>query len=317
METEACRSRRDAIGATAMTTTGTKNGKESIMNRSVGLMVHRTRPEALHFSREVVGWLEARDIAVRMDADAADRLMMPVLAGSEEDWKQVEFVITLGGDGTILTAARRTAPNGIPILGVHMGRFGFIAETHPADLFENLEEILSGNLQIEERLMIRADIMRDGSCIHTGIGLNDVLLKSKMSHLWSLKTHIGGAHFATYPADGLVVSTPTGSTGYSLSAGGPLIEPCVDAFAFVPICPHTLSARPLVVPSTEVIEVEVETDGDDVIFAIDGVEPVTLATGDRIVMRQADHRTRLIIIDRTTFYAKVRNRYLYGERLNK
>jgi len=279
-------------------------------------MVHRTRPEALHFAREVVGWLEARDVTVRMDPSAADKLKMPVLACDEGDWNHVDFIVTLGGDGTILTAARQAAPCGIPILGVHMGRFGFIAETHPADLYDNLEEILSGEIRIEERLMVRADIVRDGTTVHSGFGLNDIILKSKMTHLLNMKTRIGGAHFATYPADGVVIATPTGSTGYALSGGGPLIEPCVEAFVIVPICPHTLSARPIVVPSNEVIEVEVETDGHEVIFAVDGVEPQPLETGDRVVVQQAAYRTRLIIVDHTTFYAKVRNRYLYGERLN-
>ena len=197
-----------------------------------------------------------------------------------------------------------------------MGRFGFIAETHPADLYTNLEEILAGQVRVDERLMVQADIVRADECIHSGYGLNDVILKSKMTHLLSLKTRIGGAYFATYSADGVVVATPTGSTGYALSAGGPLIAPSVEAFVLVPICPHTLSARPIIVPADENIEIEVETDGHEVIFAIDGVEPVALETGDRIVIRQAPHRTRLIIVDHTTFYAKVRNRYLYGERLN-
>ena len=286
------------------------------VKQSVGIMVHRTRPEALHFAREVVGWLEARDVPVRMDSNAAERLKMPVLACVEDSWTDVAFIITLGGDGTILTAAREAAPCGIPILGVHMGRFGFIAETHPEDLYGNLEEILSGQMKIEERIMVRADILRGNRSVYSGFGLNDVSLKSKTTQLLNLKTRIGGAHFATYPADGVIVSTPTGSTGYALSAGGPLIAPSVEAFVLVPICPHTLSARPIIVPSKETIEIEIETDGDDVFLAIDGVVPIALETGDRVVIEQAPYRTRLIIVDHTTFYAKVRNRYLYGERLN-
>src|SRR5579872_35674 len=240
------------------------------MKQSVGIMVHRSRLEALHFAREVVGWLEARDISVRMDARAAEQLKMPVLACGPEEWNEVAFIITLGGDGTILTAAREAAPCGIPILGVHMGRFGFIAETHPADLYGNLEEILAGRVRIEERLMVRADIMRGETCIYSGFGLNDVVLKSKTTHLLNLKTRIGGAFFATYPADGIVVSTPTGSTGYALSANGPLVAPCIDAFVLAPICPHTLSARPIVVPADETMEIEVDTDGHEALLAIDG-----------------------------------------------
>lgn len=286
------------------------------MQRSVGIIIHRTKPEALALAVEVIDWLKERNIDVSLDENTAIRLGRPALACREEEWSEIEFLITLGGDGTILTAARLAAPFKIPILGVHMGQFGFIAETHPDDLFSNLKEILEGRMKIQERLMISAQILRNGVCIHEGSGLNDVVLKSKMSRLLNLKTQLGGAHFATYPADGIVISTPTGSTGYALSAGGPLIEPTIHALVVVPICPHTLSARPIIVPSDEIIEIEVEMDGDEVIFAVDGVEPVALESGDHVIIRKAEFTTRLIHFDRTTFYRKIRNRYLYGERLN-
>ncbi len=284
--------------------------------RVVGILAHRTRLEALEFAEKVIEWLEVRDIEVRLDRDAADKLGKTGLASADSVWREVEFIITLGGDGTILTAARLAAPMGIPILGVHMGQFGFIAETHPGDLFPHLEEILAGQIQIEERLMLQADIIRNGETFHTGSGLNDVALKSKMSRLLHLKTYLSGELFATYPADGVVISTPTGSTGYALSAGGPLVEPSVQVFLLVPICPHTLSARPMIVPAHETIEIEIEVDGDDVIFAIDGVEPLTLESGDRVVVRKADYATKIILLNHGTFYDKVRKRYLYGERVN-
>lgn len=280
-------------------------------------MVHRTKPEAIEFARSVVGWLEERDISVLLDQEDAKRLGLLSHIGTKEEWNLARLLITLGGDGTILTAARRAAPNGIPILGVHLGRFGFIAETHPEEVFPYLETILQGDMVIEDRLMIKATIERNGACFHSGYGLNDVIVKSKMSRLVNLKTRFGNAHFATFPADGIVVATPTGSTGYALSAGGPLIEPNVQALVFVPVCPHTLSARPMILPASERIEIEVEVDGDDVVFAIDGVEPVSLETGDTIVIERSEYKTRLIMLDQTTFYTKVRNRYLYGERINR
>jgi NAD+ kinase len=253
---------------------------------------------------------------VRLDGEAAVKLGHPTLVCPSEGWKTVEFVITLGGDGTILKAARMASPCGVPILGVHMGRFGFIAELHPGDLFPHLEEILDGKMQIEERLMVRAEVWRAGEPVHSGIGLNDALIKSAMTHLLQLKTSLGGEEFATYPADGILVASPTGSTAYALSSGGPLVAPTVQALVIVPICPHTLSARPLVVPAFEVIEIEVESDGGEVIFAVDGTERFSLQNGDRVVVRRADYPTRLIVLNHTTFYRKVRERYLYGERLN-
>jgi len=287
------------------------------MQRTVGLVVHPNRPEALAFAVEVIAWLEERGITALLDASTAQKLNRPTLTCAPDEWQSVTFIVTLGGDGTILTAARMASPCGTPILGVHMGRFGFIAETHPNDLYPHLEEILDGKMQIEERIMIRADIVRNGETIHTSVGLNDVLVKSGMSHMLHLKTEFGGAKFASYPADGILVSTPTGSTAYALSAGGPLVVPTVQAFIVVPICPHTLSARPMIVPATETIAIEIESETDDVICAIDGVEPLPLQCGDRIEMRRADYMTRLIVLDHATFYGKVRARYLYGERLNE
>ena len=287
------------------------------MERSVGLVVHPSRPEAMAFAIEVIAWLEARGIKALLDAGTALKLNRPTLTCSPEGWQSVAFIVTLGGDGTILTAARMAAPCGTPILGVHMGRFGFIAETHPKDLYPHLEEILDGKMQIEERIMLRADLLRNGETLHTGVGLNDVLVKSGMSHMLHLKIEFGGAPFASYPADGILVATPTGSTAYALSAGGPLVVPTVQALLVVPICPHTLSARPMIVPAAETIAIEIETETEDVICAIDGVEPLPLQQGDRIEVRRAEYVTRLIVLDHATFYGKVRARYLYGERLNE
>jgi NAD+ kinase len=284
---------------------------------SVGIVVHRSRPDALAFAKEVIAWLEKRSVTAVLDESAAERLDMPERAFTDKTIGGLDFLITLGGDGTILTAARMAAPCGIPILGVHLGRFGFIAETHPDDLFFHLEAVLRGERRIEERLMVEAEIWREERCIYRGIGLNEAVVKSGMSHLLRLQTYLGGAKFATYPADGIIVAVPTGSTAYSLSAGGPLVAPTVQALIITPICPHTLSARPLVVPSEEIVEIEIEADGGEIIFSIDGIDPFGLQNGDRVRIRRANHTTRLIVLDHGTFYHKVRVRYLYGERLNE
>lgn len=286
------------------------------MSRSVGIMVHRSRTEALAFADKVADWLETQGVSAWFDPSAAQRLGRPEKAFVESELADLEFFITLGGDGTILTTARLAAPLGIPILGVHMGRFGFIAETHPDDLFPRLKAILHGQMEVEERLMIHGEVRRNGERVHQGIGLNEAVVKSGMSHLLRLQTSLGGLPFATYPADGLIIAVPTGSTAYSLSAGGPLVSPTVQALLITPICPHTLSARPLVVPSDEIVEIEIEADGGEIIFSVDGVEPFALHSGDHVLVHRADYKTRLIVLDPTSFYRKVRDRYLYGERLN-
>ena len=253
-----------------------------------------------------------------LEAETAERLGSPELACTYEQWDKVEFIVSLGGDGTILMAARIAAPAGTPILGVHMGRFGFIAETHPDDLFNHLERILAGEMKLEERMMVRAEVWRGSACIQSMTGLNDALVKSRASQLLHIHTRLAGAEFATYPADGIIISTPTGSTAYSLSAGGPLVAPTVSAMILTPICPHTLSARPMVVPCDEVVEIEIETDSGDVVCSVDGQDPIPINSGDRIVIRRAECVTRLIVLNnKAAFYHKVRDRYLYGERLNE
>ncbi len=291
------------------------------MTRFVGIVVHRERPEAVAIALQVISWLQGRapagSIDVRLDPESASRLGMPALAADPKSWAEIEFIISLGGDGTILTAARSAVPAGIPILGVHMGRFGFIAETHPGDLYPHLEQILDGDIRLEERMMVRAEVWRGTERVSSQIGLNDALVKSRASQMLQIRTRLARAEFATYPADGIIVATPTGSTAYSLSAGGPLVAPTVNAMVVTPICPHTLSARPMVVPADEVVEIELETECNDVVCVVDGVEPLTLEPGDRVIVRRAECVTRLIVLDHATFYRKVRDRYLYGERINE
>ncbi len=288
------------------------------MTKVVGLVVHRTNQQAWDKALEVVSWLTSQSIDVELEATAAARLHLPHLARTDTGWGGTDFVISLGGDGTILSAARMAAPDGVPVLGVHMGRFGFIAEAHPAGLNAYLQRALHGHVRIEERLMISAEIWRDDQPVHRSIGLNDAVVKSGSSSLLHLVVQIGGGPFATYPADGVIVATPTGSTGYSLSAGGPIVEPTLQALVVTPICPHTLSARPMVIPSHHTVELELEADDveADALFKIDGLDAQRVAVGDRVVISRSEYVTRLIQPEHSSFYRKVRARYLYGERLN-
>jgi len=287
------------------------------MNQRVGIVVHRSNPKATEFAKEVIAWLEQRGIGVVLEERMAARIERFQLIGLPELMSEVACVISLGGDGTILTAARMAAPSRIPILGVHMGRFGFIAELHPDSLLEALPAILRGEYQLEERMMVRAEVWRNGECVYDADGLNEVVVKSAMSQIVNLKMFLSGREFATYPADGIIVATPTGSTAYSLSAGGPLVAPTVQALLLTPICPHTLSARPMIVPCTETVDIDLEKDGGEVFCSVDGQEEFALETADRVSVRRADDMARIIVLDATSFYRKVRARYLYGERLNE
>jgi NAD+ kinase len=284
---------------------------------SVGLVVNRFKVEALNFSLQVVAWLTERDIDVRIDAESARLLGRDDLAADEGRLSETELLVTLGGDGTILTASHIAAPRGIPILGVHMGQFGFIAETHPGELFSHLDDILEGRMDIEDRMMVRGEVVRQGESVFQAIGLNDVVLnKGSRTRMLHLLTAFTGGDIAEYAADGVVVATPTGSTAYALSAGGPLVEPTVQALLVAPICPHSLAARPLVIPADEAVSITVDSQGGEVLFSADGVSIFPIESGDRIDVRRAEFSTRIVTLGHASFYRKVRKRLLWAERLN-
>lgn len=285
--------------------------------KSVGLVVNRSKVKAVQFALEVIAYLTERDVEVVVDSDSAPSIGREDLAVDEEGLRRVELIITLGGDGTILSASHIVAPHGIPILGIHMGHFGFISEAHPRDLLPNLDRLLDEPLQVEERMMVRGEVVRNGEAVFTAVGLNDIVInKGAMARMLNLHTEFGGNYVATYPADGVIVATPTGSTAYALSAGGPLVESTVQALLFVPICAHTLAARPIVIPATETVSVTIESDGGEVLFIADSYRVYPLATHDRVEVRRAEYTTRIVKLGGASFYRKVRERLLWGERLN-
>jgi NAD+ kinase len=279
--------------------------------------VNSSKWEALQFASEVIAWLTERDVEVLLDPDAATVLGRDDIAWDTETFGRLELLLTLGGDGTILAASHIAAPLGIPILGVHMGRFGFITETHPQELLARLDVMLEGELHVEDRMMVHGDVIREGEVVFSAVGLNEVVMnKGTMARTLHLRTSIGGDFVATYPADGVIVSTPTGSTAYALSAGGPLVEPTVQALLVVPIAPHTLAARPITIPPEETVSVTIESDGGEALFAADSTQICSLVTGDQIEVRKAEYSTRIVTFGKSSFYGKVRKRLLWGERLN-
>jgi NAD+ kinase len=285
--------------------------------KRVGLMVNGSKWEALQFASEVIAWLTERDVEVLIDPDAGPALGRDDIVWDTDTFGGLELLLTLGGDGTILAASHIAAPLGIPILGVHMGRFGFITETHPDELFARLDVMLETGPHVEERMMVQGDVLRDGKVVFSAVGLNEVVMnKGTMARTLHLRTSIGGDFVATYPADGVIVSTPTGSTAYALSAGGPLVEPTVQALLVVPIAPHTLAARPITIPPEETVSVMIESDGGEALFTADSCQIFPLVTGDQIDVRRADYTTRIVTFGKSSFYGKFRKRLLWGERLN-
>lgn len=287
------------------------------MIQRVGLIVHTDKPDALRFTREAVEWLKAHGLHTSLEPEIARALEMPEYQCDEAALCQSDLLIAVGGDGTILRASHLAAPRGIPILGVHLGRFGFIAQIKPHELHAAMARVQAGDYTLEKRLMVRAVAYREGKPICDALALNDVVVtKGAVARMITLQTYVNDTFLATYSADGLVVATPTGSTAYSLSAGGAIVDPACEVLLLTPICAHTLSARPLVLPAEKRVKVLVNADDGEFHLQADGGEAVRLRSGDEVHVFRAQERTHLIVFDPDEFYTKLRDRLLWGERVN-
>jgi len=231
--------------------------------------------------------------------------------------KGAEIAVVFGGDGAILSTCRRLGRKQIPILGVHMGRFGFLAELMTEEVQDSLEKIFSGTYKVQKRMLLFCKIERRGEILNESFGVNDVVIsRSSLSRLISIKLTINGEHVTTYRADGLIISTPLGSTAHSLSAGGPLLTPDLNGFIIVPICPHTLTNRPLVVSANVKIEAESLSPSLGVGTTIDGQVYTELQDGDKIVIERSDVEIQMIDTEARTFYSVLREKLHWGGQPN-
>lgn len=228
-----------------------------------------------------------------------------------------EMAVVFGGDGAILSTCRGLGQNQIPIIGVHMGRFGFLAELMERDVCVSLEKIFIGDYQIRKRMLLLCRIERAGKIVSESTGINDaVISRSSLSRLISIKLNINGEDVATYRADGLIISTPLGSTAHSLSAGGPLLTPDLNAFIIVPICPHTLTNRPLVVSGDVKIVMEILSQLSGTGFTMDGQVFTELEMGDKIKIEKSDIEVQMIDTGTRTFYGVLREKLNWGGQPN-
>lgn len=283
--------------------------------RSVGICLKPDQPHLADIVRELQSWLVERGLEVVLGSQAANATGAPATARSEVAEK-VDLMIVLGGDGTLLAVARAIGSRPVPILGVNLGTLGFLAETSQDELFDALEEVLSGRYLVEPRMRLEIEIERGGACVGRYLALNDaVLARTALSRMVDLDVRADGAAVATYHADGLIVSTPTGSSAYSLSAGGPLMLPGVEAIVITPICPHTLAQRPLVLPQSCNIEVRHRDLRDgEVQLTVDGQVGSTLSVGDIVRIRRSDHPAHLLVPPGRSRFDVMRAKLRWGER---
>jgi NAD+ kinase len=288
--------------------------------KAVGLHVNVDKlhadPEVSRLAREAVSLLTARGVSVGLNQESAELLGYPTLGLSEGELvRRTSVVVVFGGDGTILRAARLAAPHGIPILGVNLGGFGFLAEVSGPEVDRALHRLLEGEFHLDERMMLRAWVEHEGRPIQEFLALNDIVVtKSGYARLLKLRTFVDAEHLATQLADGLIVATPTGSTAYSLSAGGPIIHPAVEGIVLTPIAAHSLNARAVVVSASDTINIQVEPVGTPPILTVDGQEGYPLQPGDEVRVERSPHRARLVRLGHGGFYSRLRAKLSWGER---
>lgn len=229
--------------------------------------------------------------------------------------KQTDLVIALGGDGIILKTARQVSGFNLPVLGVNLGGLGFLAGVNSSDLYPTLDLILQKRFKTVERMLLCAQVVRKGKTAGKFLALNDVVVKNGVTaRVIKLRLEVNNQYVATYVGDGLIISTPTGSTAYSLAASGPIVHPDLALIILSPICPHTLALRPLIISSKDTIKIRVETDHDEVILTMDGQENIPLKLGDLVQVRKAKERLKLIVPEKKSYYQVLRTKMKWGGR---
>jgi NAD+ kinase len=287
---------------------------QSIQVKTVGIVSKPRSESAISLLPPLIAWLKQRSLTVLLDEQSATYVCAPDGLDRRKVAQESDLVVVLGGDGTLLSAARASIGHDVPLFAVNLGGLGFLTAIQVEDLYPQLELALHGALQTEQRMMLCAEIRRHGEIVENFEGLNDlVLAKTEIARIIDLEVYLDGNFVCVYKADGLIVSTPTGSTGYSLSAGGPIVLPTVHAFSITPICPHTLTNRPVIVPDSSVIEIGVRGEGSTYL-TIDGQVGKLLQSGDRVTCRKSRHCTRLIRPADLLFFDVLREKLKWGGR---
>ncbi len=282
---------------------------------TAGILSKPRSPEAARIVPELIVWLKQRGVTTRLDEHTAAYLGPEKGIPRDIIAEGTQLLIVLGGDGTLLSAARAAGGRNIPIFAVNLGGLGFLTAIKTGELYPELERALRGELAIERRRMLQTELWRARHHVASYQGLNDmVLAKAEIARMIDLEVHVDDSFVCVYKADGLIVATPTGSTAYSLSAGGPIVFPSVAALSITPICPHMLTNRPVIVPDGSVIQVTVLAADHATYLTIDGQVGELLKEGDRIVCRRSEHSISLIQPPNLLFFDVLREKLKWGGR---
>jgi len=283
--------------------------------KSAAIISKPSKPELASLLPELLAWFRRRDYKLYLDHETAQYIdAEEMVARKDMGAKHPDFALVLGGDGTLLSAARAVGHDGVPILAVNLGSLGFLTEVPLHEMYATLEAVDAGNCPTEQRAVIDCTAVRDQQTIAQHFALNDVVVnKAALARLVDFDLLIDGVFVFNYKADGVIVATPTGSTAYSLAAGGPVLMPSVTSFVVTPVCPHALTHRPLVVTDKAQIELRAETGAEEAFLSIDGQVGMPLRQGDRVLCHRAEHTVKLLRM-RRTFFDVLRNKLKWGQR---
>jgi len=266
----------------------------------LGVIANLGKPELSEAIDRLTAWAESHDVDLLMAPELLARItsladLRPVFETVEEEMATgADFMLAMGGDGTILAAMRHAWRAEVPVVGVNLGSLGFLADTSPDNIEAVLDRLLAGSHEIETRMTLEAEIRVGGKVIVLNASNDIVIDKGDYSRVIDIDAHVGGQFLQRYTGDGLIVSSPTGSTAYALAAGGPILDPTMSALVVVPICPHMLAFRPLVLPEESEIELTVSSKFGTALVTADGQENVTVNSGDTIIVRKGRYRNRLV-----------------------
>lgn len=286
---------------------------------NLGIIANIRKERVIEILPDFFSQLKARNIKAIITPEIQD--IIPLGSFNVESYPAKEFgeycdaAISFGGDGTILAAAKDISQFGVPILGVNVGRFGFLTEISITELEQKLDDLIEGKFEVENRMALVASASNDKSTNHKSyLAFNDIVLqKGGFAKTLFIETYVGEEYLNTYNTDGIIISSPTGSTAYSLSAGGPLVAPDMEAMVITPICPHSLSQRPLVIKDDLVIKIVATSEKGDMLLLADGEEIFKIKQGQAIYVQKAEHPVRLIKCSGNSFYKVLRTKLSWGE----
>jgi len=281
--------------------------------KKIGVFCKPKAPSATDILGRLIPWLRKQNYHIFLDTGTAAIINETSSYEKREISQQADLLIVLGGDGTLLSVARAAHPHNIPILAVNLGSLGFLAEISIDELYPTLENILAGKFEIENRMLLNACIWRNGEKVEDHNVLNDVVInKGAVARVINLQVLVNGQYMTSYRADGLIIATPTGSTAYSLSAGGPIIHPSMHTLVLSPICPFTLTNRSILIPDQSIIQVKLAAEYDDVRVTLDGQEGYDMRAGDILEIKKTKTSLQLIRGPNKNYYQILRDKLHWG-----